>query len=94
MWRLCDAFPVLGPIRDEHHREEFREFLLYAFMGDVSRRLFDLFEAANRGGVAEREELSRVLEFFEFEYAQGVEGVKEVIDLGLLENLAGPPEPH
>jgi len=60
----------------------------YGILGIIARHVIDLY----RMGPQHREEIQRILDFFESEYARGPDSVREIIHLGFLENLGGPPE--
>src|SRR6266571_222772 len=89
--RLCNSFPALERLRGEHLREDFGELLPHLFLGDVARHAISLFGSTNE---LARQELRRLCDFLEREYTSGTDSVRDLIALGFLENLAGPPEPY
>ena len=88
--RLCSTFPAAERFRSEYPRK-YGEFLPYLFLGDVARHAVSLFESTRESA---RQELGRLCGFMEREYMSGTKSVRDLIALGFLENLAGPPEPH
>jgi len=88
--RLCKAFPAIARLRNEHIREN-GELLAHPFLGDVARHAISLFESTS--DVASQE-LRTLCGFMEREYASATQSVRDLIALGFLENLAGPPEPY
>lgn len=88
--RLCTAFPAIERMRGDHLRE-YSELLPHPLLGDVARHAKSLFASTSDSAGQELRVLS---DFMEREYASGTSAVRDLIALGFLENLAGPPEPH
>ena len=89
--RLCDAFPSIARLRSEHLQDNYGELLAHLFLGDVARYAISLFDSTSDSA---RRELTSLSGFMEREYTTGTPSVRDLIDLGFLENLAGPPEAY
>lgn len=89
--RLCDAFPEVARLREDHLRDQNGELLPHLFLGDVTRYAIALFESSREPA---RHELTELCRFLEREYTTGTRSVRDLVALGILENMAGPPEPY
>lgn len=88
--RLCNDFPAIVRIRSKHLRDN-GELLPHLFLGDVARHAISLFDTKTKSA---EQELLMLSGFMEREFVAGTRPVRDLIALGFLENLAGPPEPH
>ncbi len=88
--RLCGALPSMARLNREHLQEH-GQLLPYAFLGEVTRYAIKLFEGNTESA---KQELTALCGFLEREYARGTPSVRDLIALGVLENMAGPPEPY
>ncbi len=88
--RLCGELPSMQAVRKLHKRNH-DAVLPYVFFGDVSREALRWYETNSE---QDREELSRLMAFLECEYVAEGAAVRQLIEQGFLENVAGPPEPH
>lgn len=86
--RLSAAFPSIARMRDEHERDN-GELLPCVLLGDVA------LDAARRyrADPASRVELLPLFDLIEREFTSAPESVNDLIFLGFLESLGGPPNP-
>jgi hypothetical protein len=87
--RLSASFRDLQRIREEHIRAN-DDLLSYVFLGEVAEHAVNTYGDRK----APREKIERLFEFLEKEYVSGTPKVRDLIFLGIIENLAGPPEPY
>ena len=78
-------------LRTQHLLDNYGELLPHLLLGDVARHAISLYESASD---STKEELGKLCGFMEDEYMSGTNSVQDLIALGFLENLAGPPEPY
>ena len=83
--RLVGTAPELAPLLEEHLEDQEGELLPYVFMADVSHWLFAT-SSTNPSRVRD------ILAWLEAEFSEGDFGVRNLIDVGIVEMFPGVPE--
>lgn len=86
MLELAREFPTVKVLIDEN-REYYEEDLPHLFLDEVASHAIAMYEAD-----PEDAELHRLLDYLERQFIQGPESVQDLIHVGFLEGLGGPPE--
>ena len=82
---LVSAFPVLGPIMEEHLVDQDGELLPYLFMADVARW-------ADSSLGQDPDAVARLVDWLEREFAIAEPAEKDLIGLGFVETIPARPE--
>lgn len=91
--RLCRAVPRFEPLLEEYLREP-GGFLPYAFMMEVGGYARSAFMSSRESGAPLQADLVALMKFLESEFSRAPESVDDLIHMGFLESLGGPPKPY